>query len=364
MPECLGRESQYVGWLDKVIEKALVDPVLTTQLSNGFVLKRLLPRYLDSDTESRGYATLLEWANLDYVPDPITSSIPVAKVRICAVQYQMREVKDFEDFGSQCEYFVDVASDYKCDFILFPEMLPTQLLTLLVPDRPGLAMRQLSGFTSRYLELFSGLAVRYNLNIIGGTHLTVEDERLYNIAYLFRRDGTLQKQYKIHITRDERHWWGVQPGNSIEVFDTDRGKISIQISHDVVFPEVSRIAAEKGAQIVFVPFSTDERMAYLRIRYCAQARAIENQVYVVLSGSVGNLPSVENLDIHYAQSGVYTPSDIPFERDAIAAECTPNTEMLVFEDIDLELIKPHRKSPGVLDWQDRRKDVYKLSYRV
>ncbi|MGB6647462.1 MAG: nitrilase-related carbon-nitrogen hydrolase, partial [Bacteroidota bacterium] len=148
----------------------------------------------------------------------------------------------------------------------------------------------------------------------------------------------------------------------IEVFDTDRGRISIQISQDVVFPEVSRIAAEKGAQIMFVPFSADERMAYLRIRYCAQARAIENQFYVALAGSVGNLPSVENLDIHYAQSGVYTPSDIPFERDAIAAECTPNTEMLVFEDIDLELTKPRRKSGGVLDWQDRRKDLYELSY--
>ncbi|MGB6647861.1 MAG: GNAT family N-acetyltransferase, partial [Bacteroidota bacterium] len=191
-------------YVDKVMEKALVDPVLTTQLSNGFVLKRLLPGYLESDSESCGYATLLEWANLDYVPDSVTSFVPVARVRICAVQYQMREIASFKDFGNHCEYFVDVASDYKCDFILFPEMLTTQLLTLLHPNRPGLAMRGLSTFTSKYLTLFSGLAVRYNINIIGGTHLTVEDERLYNIAYLFRRDGTLEKQYKIHITRDER----------------------------------------------------------------------------------------------------------------------------------------------------------------
>jgi predicted amidohydrolase/ribosomal protein S18 acetylase RimI-like enzyme len=349
-------------YVQKVIEKALVDPVLTTQLSNRFVLKRLLPDYLVSDTESRGYATLLEWTNLDYVPNPMESIVPVARVRICAVQYQMREVKSFEEFGMQCEYFIDVASDYKCDFILFPEMLTTQLLTLVTTERPGLAMRKLSDYTPQYLDLFSNLAVKYNINIIGGTHVTVENERLFNIAYLFRRDGTLGKQYKLHITKDERHWWGLQGGESIEVFDTDRGKISIQVAHDIAFPEVSRIAAEKGAQIFFVPFSADDRPSYLRIRYCAQARAVENHVYVVTAGSVGNLPSVENLDIHYAQSGIYTPSDIPFERDAIAAECTPNTEMLVFEDIDLEQTKPHRKSGGLLNWQDRRFDLYELRY--
>ncbi|MBE0558906.1 MAG: GNAT family N-acetyltransferase [Proteobacteria bacterium] len=349
-------------YVQKVIEKALIDPVLTTQLSNDFVLKRLLPDYLKSDTESRGYATLLEWTNLDYVPNPMESIVPVARVRICAVQYQMREVTSFAQFGQQVEYFLDVASDYKCDFILYPEMLTTQLLTLVKPDRPGLAMRKLSEFTPQYLDLFSNLAVKYNINIIGGTHVTVENKRLYNIAYLFRRDGTLGKQYKLHITKDERHWWGLQGGDSIEVFDTDRGKISIQVSHDITFPEISRIAAEKGAQIFFVPFSADDRPSYLRIRYCAQARAVENHAYVVIAGSVGNLPSVENLDIHYAQSGIYTPSDIPFERDAIAAECTPNTEMLVFEDIDLEQTKSHRKSGGLLDWKDRRHDLYELRY--
>jgi len=349
-------------YVEKVTFKELVDPVLTTQISNGFVLKRLMPNYLQSDVESRGYATLLEWTNIDYVPDPKQRSIAVAPVRVCAVQYQMREIKNFEEFGRQCEYFVDVASDYKCDFILFPEMITTQLLTFQPPLRPGLAMRKLSEFTLQYLELFRNLAVKYNINIIGGTHFTVEDDRLHNIAYLFRRDGTLGKQYKLHITSDEKRWWGVQPGNAVEVFDTDQGKISIQICYDVEFPEVSRIAVEKGAQIIFVPFSTDERTAYLRVRYCAQARCVENHIYVAIAGCVGNLPAVENLDIHYAQSGIYTPSDIPFVRDAIAAECTPNTEMLVLEDLDLELLKSHRKTGSVLNWADRRADLYEVKY--
>jgi predicted amidohydrolase len=223
-------------------------------------------------------------------------------------------------------------------------------------------MRALSEFTPQYLDLFSGLAVKYNVNIIGGTHFTVENERLYNIGYLFRRDGTLGKQYKLHVNKDEQRWWGVQPGDSVEVFETDRGKIAILISFDVTFPELARIVVAKGAQILFVPFSTDERSAYLRIRYCTQARCVENHVYAVIAGSVGNLPAVANLDIHYAQSGIYTPSDIPFERDAIAAECTPNTEMLVFEDMDLELLRVGRKSGSVLNREDRRKDLYEVRY--
>ena len=344
------------------MNKTLDDPVLTTQLANGFVLKRLIPGYLTMDVDSRGYAAFLEWANLDYVPNPAQRFVPVSPVRVCVVQYPDAAHAGLPAFAEQCEYFLDVAAEYKCDFILFPEIFTTQLLSLIQADNPGAAVRRLSEFTDQYLELFTRLAVKYNVNVIGGSHFTVEDDDLYNIAYLFRRDGTLGKQYKLHITPAERHWWGVKGGNRVEVFDTDRGKIAIQICYDIEFPELTRIAVERGAQIIFVPFCTDERYAYLRVRYCAQARCIENHVYVAIAGSVGNLPNVESLGLHYAQSGIFTPSDIPFKRDAIAAECTPNIETVIFEDLDLELLRKHRQSGSVLNWQDRRTDLYEVRY--
>ena len=350
-------------YVDKVINKSVVDPVLTTQLSNGFVLKRLIPDYMTSDSESKGYATFLEWTNLDYVPDTKRLFIPVQPARICAVQYGMRMVKDFDDFAKQCEYFVDVGADYQSDFVMFPEIFTTQLLSFLPSERPGVAMRNLSQFTPKYLELFNKLAVKYNVNIIGGSHFTVENDDLFNISYLFRRDGTLGKQYKLHITPNEKKWWGVKPGNKLEVFDTDKGKISIQICYDIEFPELTRIAVEKGAHMVFVPFNTDERNAYLRVRYCAQARCVENHIYVAIAGGVGNLPFVENLDVHYAQSAIFTPSDIPFTRDAIQSEATPNTEMVIVDDVDLELLKRHRQTGNVLNWQDRRTDLYEIKYK-
>jgi predicted amidohydrolase/ribosomal protein S18 acetylase RimI-like enzyme len=349
-------------YIEKVMSKDLFDPVLTTQLSNGFVLKRLIPGYLVTDTDSQGYAAFLEWVNLDFVPNPAQRFVPVAPVRVCVVQYQMRLVASFQSFAEQCEYFVDVASDYKCDFILFPEIFTTQLLSLIQAENPAQAMRKLAGFTPAYLDLFTRLAVKYNVNVIGGSHFTLEDDQLLNVAYLFRRDGTLAKQNKLHITPTERHWWGVKGGSRLEVFDTDKGKIAIMICYDVEFPELTRIAVERGAQMIFVPFCTDERYGYLRVRYCAQARCIENHVYVAIAGSVGNLPNVESLGLHYAQSGIFTPSDIPFKRDAIAAECAPNIETVIFEDLDLELLKRHRQSGSVLNWRDRRTDLYEVRY--
>lgn len=351
-------------YVDKVVNKILVDPVLTAQLSNGFVLKRLIPNYMNSDAESRGFATFLEWTNLDYVPNPHQRITLIAPVRVCAVQSQMRLMNGFDEFARQCEYFVDAAADFKADFVLFPEMLTTQLLTFLPPDRPALAMRKLSEFTKPYLEMFTSLAVKYNINIIGGSHFVVENDNLHNVAFLFRRDGTIGKQYKLHITPDERRWWGVKAGSSIEVFETDRGRIGIQIGHDVTFPELTRLMADRGLQILFVPFSVEERYSYMRIRHCTHARCIENNIYAVIAGSVGNLPSVENIDVHYAQSAIMSPADIPFTRDGLVSEATPNIETLIVDDIDLEILKASRQTGTVLHGRDRRKDLYEVLYHM
>jgi predicted amidohydrolase/ribosomal protein S18 acetylase RimI-like enzyme len=349
-------------YVQQVIDKKLRDPVLTAQLSNGFQLKRIIRDYLPNDHESCGYATYLEWVNLDFEPGELKVQ-EFNYVRVCAVQYKMRMIRNFEEFAHDCEYFVDVASDYRCDFVVFPEMLTMQLLTFLPNKRPGAAVRMLSEFTDQYIELFRNLAIRYNINIVGGSHFIIEEEELYNVSFLFRRDGTIERQYKIHITPHERKWWGVKPGNKVEVMDTDCGKIAILICYDVEFPELARIAVHKGASILFVPFNTDERRAYLRVRYCAQARAIENQVYMVLAGSVGNLPEVDNLDIQYAQSAILTPSDVEFQRDGIAAIAEAGEETLVFQDLDMNLLKRHREFGSVQTIKDRRTDLYQIHFQ-
>lgn len=351
-------------YVTRVIDKKIYDPVLTAQLANGFALKRILPDYLPNDKESGGYATLLEWTNLSYRSRAEQNKMNYSPyVRVSAVQYQMRSVKNFEEFARQCEYFVDAASDYKSDFVLFPEMFTMQLLSFIPEKKPAAAMRELNNYTGQYIDLFTSLAIKYNTNIIAGSHFCVENDTLYNISYLFKRDGTYSKQYKIHITPYETKWWGVKGGNKLEIIDTDKGKVAILICYDSEFPELARIAVSKGAKILFVPFNTDDRRAYLRVRYCSQARAIENQVYVVISGCVGNLPEVDNLDIHFSQSAILTPSDVEFSREAIASEAVPNTETLIYQDLDLNLLERNREMGNVQTWNDRKKGFYTLTYK-
>jgi predicted amidohydrolase len=275
----------------------------------------------------------------------------------------MRRVESMAEFERQVEFFVDAAGDYRADFLLFPELFTLQLLSLMPPNRPGEAARKLSEYTPRYLEFFTELAIKYSVNIIGGSQFVIENGRLFNASYLFRRNGTIDKQYKIHITPAERKWWGVEGGSRVEVFDTDRGRIAISVCYDVEFPELARIAAQKGAQLLFCPFNTDSRAGYLRVRLCAQARCIENHLFVVVAGCTGNLPQVANADIHYAQTAILTPCDFAFSRDGIAAECEPNIETLVMSDLDLELLRRHRYVGATQNFSDRRKDVYEIVYR-
>ena len=350
-------------YVEAVMRKQYYDPVLTAQLANGFTLKGLIPDYLPKDEASRGYATHLEWTNLEHVPERQRRYRATAQTRMAVVQYQVRTIKSFEEFGWQCEFFVDTASEYRADFVVFPELFTTQLLSFMDERRPGEGARQLAKFTPQYLELFGGLAIKYNVNIIGGSQFAVEEGRLYNFSYLFRRDGSMGRQAKLHTTPSERKWWGVEPGSQLQVFDTDRGKIAILICYDIEFPELARIAAARGADVIFVPFNTEERSGYLRVKCCGQARAIENEVYVVTAGTVGNLPFVDNVDIHYAQSGIYTPSDFPFDRDGVAAECTPNIETMIIRDLDLEMLRRQRQGGTVQNWKDRRKDLYGVTYK-
>jgi len=350
-------------YVERVQKKELFDPVLTTQIANGFIVQRLIPDYLPSDEDSAGWATHMEWVNLAFVPDDKRGLRPTRNVRVAAVQYEMRRIESFEEFERQVEFFVDSGGDYRADFVLFPELFTLQLLSLAPGLRPGEAARKLAEETPRYLELFGRLAIKYNVNIIGGSQFVLEDGKLFNVAYLFRRNGTIERQFKIHVTPSERRWWGVEGGTRLEIFETDRGRIAILICYDIEFPELARIAAKQGAQILFVPFNTNERAGYLRVRHCAHARCIENHVYVVLAGCTGNLPQVDNADIHYAQSAVLTPCDLFFARDGVAGECQANVETLVIHDVDLELLRRARYQGATLNWNDRRTDLYRVTYR-
>ncbi len=348
-------------YIDQVKLKEIYDPTLTFQLSNDFHVRKILKNYLPEDKASREYATLLEWNNIYYQEEEKLINTPKSDVRIGIVQWQMRLFPNFDALIRQVEYFVDAVSDYQSDFILFPEFFEAPLMADYNHLGEARAIRELAGYTNALREKFTEFAVSYNVNIITGSMPKVEEDgHLYNVSYLCRRDGTWEKYQKVHITPSERDAWGMKGGHELKVFDTDCGKVGILICYDVEFPELARIYANQGMQLLFVPFLTDTQNGYNRVRLCAQARAIENECYVVIAGAVGNLPRVNNMDINYAQSAIFTPSDFAFPTNAIRSEATPNTEMTVIADVNLELLKELHEYGSVNTLKDRRTDLYEV----
>jgi len=243
---------------------------------------------------------------------------------------------------------------------LFPELFNAPLMADFNHQSEAEAIRSLAEFTEPLRDRFIDYAITYNVNIITGSMPFIKDGMLYNVGYLCRRDGSIERYSKIHVTPNEVSAWGIVGGNRVKVFDTDAGKIGILVCYDVEFPELSRLLALEGMEILFVPFLTDTQNSFTRVRACAMARAIENECYVAIAGGVGNLPKVHNMDIQFAQSAVFTPADFSFPTNGIKAEATPNTETVLIADLDLDLLKKLRSSGSVRNLQDRRTDIYEL----
>lgn len=346
-------------YASRVVTGEFRDLVLSFQLSQGFTLRGVMPHYLH-DPLSKNYASLIEWINPDHKP-PATGP---RKVRLACVQYQMRKLKSFDQFAKQVSYFVDVAADYGAQFVLLPELFTVQLLSQLDAVSPQEGMRKLSRYTSRLRKLFTKLAAQYGVVIIGGSHPVWKGERLFNVCHICLPDQTIIEQPKLHITPNERKWWGMSGGENLAVVDTPHARIAVLICYDIEFPEAARYLADEGAELIFVPFCTDSRQSYLRVRYCAQARAIENQVYVALAGNVGNLPDVTNMDVQYGQAAVFTPADFAFARDGIAAEADSNEETVLVCDLDLDALHGARSSGTVTPRLDRRPDMFRYVARM
>lgn len=348
-------------YINKVRKKEIYDPVLSFQLSNNFSPIKILKGYLKGDTESEEYAVLLQWNNIYYTQKKNTMQDSV--IRIGLVQWQMRQFRDIEAFYQQVEFFVDVISNYESDFCVFPELFNTPLLAAFNHLNERESMEELSKLTAEIVDKIAELAVSYNVNIISGSMPILENGNLYNASYLLHRDGKRDEYRKIHITPNERKYYGMLGGDEVKAFDTDCGKIGIMICYDVEFPELTRILADQGMKLLFVPYLTDTQNAYIRVRACAAARAIENECYVAIAGCVGNLPGVSNMDIQFGQAAVFTPSDFAFPSNAIKGEATPNTEMTLIVDVDLNLLKELHHNGAVQTLKDRRKDLYDVTIK-
>ncbi|UOE96257.1 carbon-nitrogen hydrolase family protein [Alkalihalobacillus sp. LMS39] len=280
------------------------------------------------------------------------------KLRVSAVQYHLHSIATFEEFENQVTHYVKTAAEFNSDFILFPEFITTQLMSIPHANQVAPAISQLPQYTQWYYTLFTKLAMETGMHIIGGTHVIEEQGRLYNVAHLFYPDGRIGKQPKLHITPTEVEEWNITPGEGLQVFQTDKGTIAVLTCYDIEFPEIVRMAKAMGADVIFCPSCTDDSHGFYRVRYSCQARTIENQVYVVTTGTVGALPTVDFMRANYGQAAILTPNDVPFPQKGIMMEGDINNDMIITSDLDLQLLYEVREKGSVTTWRDRRVDLY------
>jgi len=355
-------------YVDQVARGMRSDSALSAHLKAGYTVRDVRIDFL-RDPQSLDYSTLLEYANPTYdaakrriAAHPIAR--PFRRARVCAVQYRVRPVKGWDDVRASVEFFVDTANAYHCHVLVFPEMFATEMLST-APRGLSAAegIRRLAEYHEAYVAMFEELARDRQLYIIGGSHPVAREGSVYNVAHLFTPSGKVLTQDKLHITASEREEWGIAPGDGVSVFELPFGRIAIQLGYDIEFPELSRLFTYAGVEAIFVPFSTDDRQAYDRVRYAAHARAIENYVYCVLAGTTGNVPTSAGF-INYAQSCVLTPSDFEFPPRAVAAEAEPNVETVTIADLDFATLAQGRQVGSIRPLHDRRPDLYDLAPKV
>ncbi|MCS7232960.1 MAG: carbon-nitrogen family hydrolase, partial [Synergistetes bacterium] len=198
------------------------------------------------------------------------------------------------------------------------------------------------------LKFLMDIAIRYNVNVVGGSIPFFEKGNIYNTSFVFNREGKPLGVYrKIHLFGLMGEDKTFARGRELCLFDLEGVKCGLIICYDLRFPELIRTLALKGAQIIFVPAQWPAaRIAHWRI--LLQARAIENQCYVIgvnRCGKEGDL-------LFNGNSLVVDPWG-----DIIAGGT--DVETVIFAELELSRVKEVRGIIPVFD--DRAPEVYEIS---
>jgi predicted amidohydrolase len=278
------------------------------------------------------------------------------RVRVAAYQFKIRPAAHFEAFAAHAESAVREAASKGVQLLLLPEYFSAELLSLVDPALSLTAqIRALAAFEPQFRDLFTRLAREHGLHVVAGTLPTFvqgSKEKLHNDALLFAPTGAVAVQSKLFMTRFEDERWLISGGEELKVFDLGFVRFAVLTCYDAEFPELGRRAAKAGAELLLVPSCTETRQGWFRVRGCAAARAIENQVYVVHCGVAGALDNFEAVAANYALSSVLTPSDAGFPRDGVLAELAENEEALLVADLDLDAIARVRADGSVFTYKD------------
>lgn len=274
------------------------------------------------------------------------------EVRVAAAQYPIDRFDGLDAYEAKLAGWITRAAEAGAQLLVFPEYAAMEL-GALAPD-PG----DLAGSTdvvARLLPeidaLHRTLARRHGVHVLAGSAPVKGGDGLFrNVARLFTPGGAVGRQEKVMMTRFEREPWGVVGGGPITVFRTALGTIGVSICYDVEFPLIARAQAEAGAEIILAPSTTETLHGYWRVRHGGQARALENQCYVVHAPTVGEAPWSPVVAANRGAAGVYGPPDGDFPDDGVVALGGRDVPGWVHATLDLDRVAALRADGGVLNF--------------
>ncbi|KGE19371.1 carbon-nitrogen hydrolase family protein [Paenibacillus wynnii] len=284
----------------------------------------------------------------------------MTQLTIAVMQYGLTPIQTAEQFWTGLQSKIDEAVRGKADLLVFPEYTTSHLLSIVPPMNYEEACSYLDSFTGAYHEFFQAASAKGNIVILGGTNICKGEGGFVNKATLFFPDGRMETQDKVHLTPEERIEWKLVPGNELNIIETKWGNLAILTCYDIEFPELARIAADKGVELILCPSYTEAEYGYHRVRNTCQARAIENQLFVALSGVVGELTEKRSqVDKGYCQAGLFAPCDFPFPADGVIRAGEVNEDMLFLATADFTLLRENRAHGAVAPFYDRRPELYR-----
>ncbi|MGW4032648.1 nitrilase-related carbon-nitrogen hydrolase [Streptomyces sp. NPDC004838] len=275
--------------------------------------------------------------------------------RIASCTSAFREVADFEEFAAHLRELLDQAAG--ADLVVLPELVTFELMTAVSGWRDAVDLEPLVEtvrFADRYRELMAREAAERGQHILAGSHLVrTGDGGLLNVAPLFGPDGALLHEHaKTHLFPLEFSL-DIGEGDDMAVVELPFGVVGVNICYESEIPECSASLTEQGAQIVLVPSLTLTEAGFWRVRHCAAARAIENQIYTVHSGVAG--PARGPWPGAWARSAVLGPCDAGWPDNGVLAETTANVDAVAVADVDLQRLAENRKTGAATTFADRRR---------
>jgi predicted amidohydrolase len=290
----------------------------------------------------------------------------MATLRIASVQLELRAERSLADFLQHLGDLVRIAADAGAEAVLFPELASTGLLAAIDDHEITTSTiardywESLPSHTEAISRCLQDLARQHGVVIVGGSHNRLADDgSLRNTAYVVHPDGCVETQDKIHLTPQE-HALGTRGGNELLVTKVGPFTAGVLICADIQFPELSRHLVERGVDLIFCPSLTWNRRGVHRVRTGCEARAIENQLYVVMSPLVGHNGLPVDAPMHaVGRAVVTTPVDKTVGiNDGTLALAADDSEQVLIADLDHDLITASRANPEAPGLSLRRTELY------